>query len=201
MTTLDEAAAWDMLTQAGAYLQGHFLLTTGRHSNQFFLLSRLSEHPAWLWRWAQALAARLEPFGAKTVVGPAVGGIIPAFAVASCWQDSRMLFAEKDTNGGMVFKRGFQIHPGEAVVVVEDAVTTGKSVAEVIQAVQQAGGVVSAVGAWVDRSQGPLQFDLPFIALLRVHHVPNWEPEACPLCHQGVPLSRPKGPTSVNRER
>ncbi|MCY0878034.1 MAG: orotate phosphoribosyltransferase [Firmicutes bacterium] len=198
MTTFSEVEAWRMLEASGAYLRGHFLLTTGRHSDQFFLLSRLSERPDWLWVWARALAERLEPFGVRTVVGPAVGGIIPAFAVASCWPGSRMLFAEKDTRGGMSFRRGFAISPGEAVVVVEDAVTTGKSVAAVIAAVEGAGGEVRAVGAWVDRSQDGPAFRPPLVALLKAD-VPHWSPDACPLCRQGVPLSRPKGPTEALR--
>jgi orotate phosphoribosyltransferase len=189
--TFEADCAWTMLRQAHAHLTGHFLLTTGRHSDQFFLLARLTERPEWLRPWAEELARRLEPYKPATVVGPAVGGIIPAFAVAAQWPGTRMLFAEKD-RGAMRFKRGFHIEPGEPVIVVEDAVTTGSSVAQVIAAVREMGGHVRAVGTLVDRSQGRRVFSLPFEAVLTVPEAPHWEPQDCPLCHQGVPLTRPK---------
>lgn len=188
----NQETAWETLKQCGAYLEGHFLLTTGRHSNQFFLFARLTEHPDLLEPWASALAARLARWGALTVVGPAVGGIIPAYAVASHWPGARVLFAEKASSGAMTFRRGFRIQTGETVVVIEDAVTTGSSVAAAIDAVKQQGGRVAAVGALLDRSQGRLRFEQPLVALLRAPHIPNWAPEDCPLCRAGVPLSRPK---------
>ncbi len=188
----DQDQAFALLREAGAYLQGHFLLTTGRHSDQFFLLARLTERPQWLMPWAQELARRLEPYQVSTVVGPAVGGIIPAFAVAGFWPGSRMLFAEKDSGGTMTFRRGFRVEPGEGVVVIEDAVTTGGSVAQVIEAVKAQGGRVQAVGALVDRSQGPLRFTEPLVSLLRTGPIPHWDPADCPLCQEGVALTRPK---------
>ncbi len=191
-SSFDPAEGLGLLREVGAYLRGHFLLTTGRHSDQFFLLARLTEHPDALEPWSEALARRLSPYGVRTVVGPAVGGIIPAYAVASHWPGSRMLFAEKDGKGGMMFKRGFSIEPGESVVVVEDAVTTGSSVAKVVAAVKSAGGKVAAVGALVDRSEGRLRFDEPLVALVRVDNIPHWEPSNCPLCREGVELTRPK---------
>lgn len=190
--SFNEQQAFDMLKEVGAYLEGHFLLTTGRHSNQFYLFARLTEHPDVLKPWAETLAERLAEFNTKTVVGPAVGGIIPAYAVASFWTGSRVLFAEKDGQGVMAFKRGFHIEPGESVLVVEDAVTTGSSVAQVVSAVKNAGGLVKAVGALIDRSQGPLRFEEPLVALLRAGNIPNWDPNECPLCQGGVPLSKPK---------
>ncbi len=192
MGAWSEAAAWESLTQTGAYLKGHFLLTTGRHSDQFFLLARLTEHPDMLEPWARTLGERLASLNVRTVVGPAVGGIIPAYAVGRHWPRARVLFAEKDDDGGMVFKRGFRIEPGERVVLVEDAVTTGSSVAKVVKAVRAAGGQVAGVGAFVDRSHGPLAFEEPLTALLKVGNIPNWDPNDCPLCRDGRPLTRPK---------
>lgn len=190
--SFDETSAYERLRECGAYLQGHFLLTTGRHSDRFFLLARLTERPDLLAPWARELANRLAHYHVTTVVGPAVGGIIPAYAVASFWPGSRVLFAEKNVAGDMGFKRGFSIEPGQSVLVIEDAVTTGSSVAKVIAAVQAQGGHVAAVGALVDRSQSPLRFAEPLTALLRVRDIPNWEKERCPLCAQGVPLTQPK---------
>lgn len=189
--TWDLKWGWESLRSSKAFLEGHFLLTTGRHSDQFFLLARLTEQPALLDIWAEALAERLEAFGIQTVVGPAVGGIIPAYAVASHMPHTRVIFAEKSADQ-MVFKRGFHIEPGESIAVVEDAVTTGSSVAKVVTAVNEAGGQVRVVGALINRSQGPLQFREPLEALLSVDNAPNWDPADCPLCRQGVALQRPK---------
>lgn len=179
------------LEDVGAYLRGHFLLTTGRHSDQFFLFARLTEYPHRLRPWVRLLAERLRPYGARTVAGPAVGGIIPAYAVAAEWPDTRVIFAEKDEAQGMTFKRGFQLKAGEPVVVVEDAVTTGSSVRRVVDAVARLGGTVVAVGALIDRSGGQADWGCPFESVLRLT-VPSWLPEECPLCRADIPLTRPK---------
>lgn len=188
---------WDLdeLAKHQAYLKGHFVLTTGRHSDQFLLMARLTEKPEALAVWTKELAQRLKGYGARTVIGPAVGGIIPAYAVASEWTGSRMLFAEKTESGTMRFKRGFTLAPQEPVVVVEDVVTTGSSVDKVIQAIHEVGGVVVAVGALVDRGHDkPHWASMGFEALLRLSpgSIPTWAPEECPLCQAGIPLTRPK---------
>ncbi len=188
---------WDLseLSKHQAYLRGHFLLTTGRHSDQFLLMARLTENPQALAGWTKELARRLKGYGARTVVGPALGGIIPAYAVASEWENGRMLFTEKVEGGAMRFKRGFTLAPQEPVVVVEDVVTTGSSVDKVIQAIKEAGGIVVAVGALVDRGHAkPHWDDFGFESLLRLApgSIPTWDPRECPLCQEGLPLSRPK---------
>ncbi|MBX5466346.1 MAG: orotate phosphoribosyltransferase [Firmicutes bacterium] len=178
------------LRETGAYLEGHFLLTTGRHSDRFFLMARLTEHPERLERWVQHLAERVRRFRPEAVVGPAVGGIIPAWALARIL-GVRALFCEK-VDGTMAFRRGFVVGAGEPVVVVEDAVTTGHSVQQVIDAVVAAGGTVRAVAALVDRTGGEAPWPYAYEACLRVR-VDSWEAAQCPLCRAGVPLSRPKG--------
>ena len=103
-----------------------------------------------------------------------------------------MVFAEKTAAGTMQFKRGFRLEPRERVVVVEDAVTTGSSVAKVIAAVKEQGGEVAAVGALVDRSEGSLCFSEPLVSLLKTGSIAHWDAEQCPLCQSGIPLSMPK---------
>ncbi len=185
----DSVAA--LLEQTGAHRRGHFRLTTGLHSDEFFLLAQAFQYPQVLEAIGAALAEALKnvlpagmPVGA--VAGPAVGGILLAHSVARCLP-ARSLFAEKEPGGGMAFKRGFRLEPGEPVVVVEDAVTTGGSVRKTIEAVTAAGGRVVAVGAVVDRSGGAVDFGVPFAALL-TRSVAAYPPGDCPLCRQGVPL-------------
>lgn len=187
-----KAGTLEDLQDVGAYLTGHFLLTTGRHSDTFFLLARLTERPDRLIPWISLLRERLGETGAHTVVGPAVGGIIPAYQLASAMGHTRVLFAEKGADGTMQFRRGFKLAPGEPVIVVEDAVTTGFSVGKVISAVEEQGGRVAAVGALVSRAQGTLPWTVPMVSVLELTGVRNWDPSECPLCQEGVPLSAPK---------
>lgn len=180
------------LSEIGAYLEGHFELTTGRHSNQFFMLARLTERP-WLLRdWAKALAEGLDRVGRiSQVVGPAMGGIIPGYAVAEQLKGVRMIFAEKASDGTMALRRGFRVEPGEPVVVVEDAVTTGGSVSKVINVIEASGGRVLAVGTLVDRTGGHAPWTIPLVSVVSVA-VPSWQPSECPLCEAKLPLVRPK---------
>lgn len=197
-----------LLEQTGAHRIGHFRLTTGLHSDEFFLLARAFQYPAVLEHLGAALAARLRAVlppevasghprraaGPGTahgaVVGPAMGGVLLAHAVARAL-GARSLFAEKEADGSMRLKRGFRLAPGEPVVVVEDVVTTGGSVRKTMAAVAAAGGRVVAVGAVVDRSGGRVAFGVPMVALL-TRSAAVFRPEECPLCARGVPLVAPK---------
>ncbi len=188
-----EDSAWiDELEQVGALLRGHFQLTTGRHSDTFFLLARLTERPWVMARWAKELARQVILVGpVSAVVGPAMGGVIPAYAVAQEMRGVRALFAEKEDDGTMAFRRGFALEPGEPVAVVEDVVTTGSSVAKVISAVEAAGAVVSAVAALVNRTREGALGAVPLVSVVRVA-APSWPADACPLCAGDMPLVRPK---------
>ncbi|MDA8194775.1 MAG: orotate phosphoribosyltransferase [Thermaerobacter sp.] len=182
------AGTLDDLREIGAYLTGHFRLTTGLHSDRVFLLTRLTEHPQRLEAWARLLADGLVRYGARTVVGPAVGGMLPGYAVARQWPNSRILFAEPGDDGSMRLRRGFRLDRGEPVVVVTDAVTAGDSAAQTVQAVIEAGGEVRAVGTLVDRSGGLVGWGaMGFVPVLRVAKDPAWNPEECPLCVKGIP--------------
>lgn len=181
------------LKDVGAYLKGHFLLTTGRHSDQFFLLARLTERPRVLSRWAERLQEQIAALGpVDAVVGPAVGGIIPAYAVAYALNGPKAIFAEKASDDTMIFRRGFTLSPGQNVVVVEDAVTTGASVGKVLDAVKATGATVKAVAALVDRTGGNPPWPLPFLSVLSLT-VPSWSQDECPQCREGRELVSPKG--------
>lgn len=179
----------ELLRRTGVYREGHYLLTSGRHSPAFFLFSQLFQHPREAERTGAAVAALFADEAVDVVVGPAVGGIILAHEVARAL-GVRSMFAEK-ADGGMAFRRGFTLRPGERVLLVEDAVTTGGSVLKVLDQVRAAEAAPVGVGAVVDRSGGRAAFGVPFRALVSVD-VPSYEPDACPLCGAGIPLERPK---------
>lgn len=184
---MTEAEVLQVLKQADAVLSGHFQLTSGKHSDTYVQCARVLEHPGLTTRLAQAMAGRVSVRGVDLVAAPAVGGIIIGFAVAQAL-DVKFIFSERE-NGRMTFRRGFSVPVGARVLVVEDVVTTGGSVAEVIELVREAGGEPVAVTSIIDRG-GPKAFDVPLHPLLRLK-VDSWEPDSCAMCVAGVPLYSP----------
>ena len=178
------------MTAAGALLEGHFKLSSGRHSSRYLQCALYLADPARAEAAGRQLAARLENAGAQLVVAPALGGVIIGHEVARALEDVPFYFTER-SDGEMTLRRGFEVQPGCRVLVVEDVVTTGGSTREVMEVVTRRGGVIVAAGAIVNRSGAENPFaPLPFTALLTVD-VPNWAPDACPLCASGVPLTKP----------
>lgn len=172
----------ELLSQRGAVLSGHFLLTSGKHSDTYVEKARMLEDPALVLRLAKEMAGWHEDV--ETVVSPAVGAIPLGFAVALA-AGARFVFAERE-GGAMTLRRGFRLDAGERVLVVEDVVTTGGSAAEVWRLVREAGAEALGVAAMVDRSAGKLPF--PLRALARVD-ARVYEPGSCPLCADGLPLA------------
>jgi orotate phosphoribosyltransferase len=187
MTDMTEPEVLSALEDAHAILNGHFRLTSGRHSDRYVQCARVLEDPALVTRLAQAIAHRLGERQVDLVAAPAVGGIVIGFAVAQAL-GVKFIFSERES-GVMTFRRGFDVPEGARVLVVEDVVTTGGSVAEVIDLVRAAGGVPVAVAALIDRG-GPKAFDAELLPLLRLQ-VESWEPETCGLCASEVPLYAP----------
>jgi len=187
MTDMTEPEVLLSLEEARAILTGHFKLTSGRHSDRYVQCARVLEDPALVTRLARAIAHRVGERQVDLVAAPAVGGIIIGFAVAQAL-GVKFIFSERE-GGAMTFRRGFDVPAGARVLVVEDVVTTGGSVAEVIELVRQAGGVPVAVASLIDRG-GPKAFDIELFPLLQLK-VESWEPEACGLCAAEVPIYAP----------
>lgn len=184
-----------MLKESTAYREGHFLLTSGRHSGAFVLCSQLTQHPAIAQRICSAMAEPFADKGVDVVIGPAMGGVILAYEVARSLGEltgryPRAVFAEK-SEGGMALKRGFTVARGEKVLVVEDAVTTGGSVYQVLDVLGPLGGELLGVSIITDRSGGTVDFGAPLHSLISLQ-ISSWLPGDCPLCKQGLPLTRPK---------
>ncbi|WP_066638800.1 orotate phosphoribosyltransferase [Desulfolucanica intricata] len=171
-----------------AMLTGHFLLTSGRHSNQYFQCAQVLQYPRHCETLCKELAGRFKDLGIETVVGPAVGGITVSYEMARIL-GARSLFTERE-NGSMILRRGFNVRPGEKVLVVEDVITTGGSVKEVIDLIRNAGAEVVGAGVLVDRSNGQVDLGVPTEALL-VTSVVSYNPEECPLCKEGIPVVKP----------
>ncbi|MFC1481138.1 orotate phosphoribosyltransferase [Candidatus Neomarinimicrobiota bacterium] len=174
-----------LLADCGALLEGHFQLTSGRHSDRYVEKFRLIEQPRYLDEAAQAMVAGIDPDSVDIVLGAAVGGILIAGAVAR-HLDRRTMFTER-VDGVMTLRRGFELGPQDRVLIVEDIVSTGGSVVELINVAQAAGATIVQVSCLVDRTLDGIKFDVPSKALLRMP-IASWEPEECPLCKEGIPI-------------
>jgi orotate phosphoribosyltransferase len=177
----------------GAYLEGHFRLTSGLHSDRYLQCALVLEHPKAAEKLGRMLASALQPLlgsDAGAVVSPALGGLIIGHEVARAL-GCRHIFTERDPDSRkMVLRRGFSVEPGEVACVVEDVITTGGSTADVIVVLQAAGAAVAAAGSIIDRSGGSAEVGAPRVALATLK-VAAYRPEDCPLCKQGIPLVKP----------
>jgi orotate phosphoribosyltransferase, Thermus family len=175
----------EILKEAGVLLEGHFKLTSGRHSNKYLQCAKIFRNTKYSEELCSALAEQYRNDGVQVVIGPAMGAVQMAYEVSRPLKCENF-FTERDEEGKMALRRGFVVNPGERVLVVEDVVTTGGSVREVIELVKKAGGVVVGVGSIVDRTGGKIDFGVPFRAVISVD-VESWEPDECPLCKAGAP--------------
>ncbi len=177
-------------TDAGAYLKGHFRLTSGLHSPEYLQCAKVLQYPHHAAELGRTLSEQLAAYGpVSVVVSPAMGGLIIGHEVARSL-GVRHIFTERDTDGQMTFRRGFAVEPGDTVVVIEDVITTGGSTKEVIELLQKEGATVKAAGSIVDRSGGEANVGVPRVALATLT-VTAWDPAECPLCKEGLPVTKP----------
>jgi len=185
----DQNAILDVFREAGALLEGHFLLSSGMHSPTYLQCALVLQDPGRAERLCSELAREFEEANVQTVVGPAIGGIVVAHEVARAL-GTRALFAERQ-DGRMTLRRGFTVEAGERILLAEDVVTTGGSLREVQEMVTAAGADVVGVAALVDRTSGrDPGFGMPLVSLVEIN-VPAYEADDCPLCRDGLPLVKP----------
>ena len=186
---MTEAAVQQLLEETKAILKGHFLLTSGLHSPLYVEKFNVLQHPQYTEMLCRELAERFRGEQVQTVMGPMTGGILLAHEVGKAL-GTRAIFTERE-NGVMTLRRGFRIDPGERVLIVEDIVTTGGSVREVVKVVEQAGGVIVGVGLLTDRSGGKADFGVPRDKVQALLHltVPTYTADNCPLCKEGIPMT------------
>ena len=177
--------------QNSALLEGHFILSSGLHSDRYIQCALVLQYPSIAEQLGSELAAKLRHLGASVVAAPALGGVIVAHEVARAL-GVRALFTERPaaSGGAMFLRRGFSVLPGELVLVVEDVITTGGSTIETMTCVKQAGGKVVGAGALVDRSGGAANLGVPKASLVTLA-VQNFDPADCPLCKSAIPAIKP----------
>ena len=183
----------ELFRSRGAYLEGHFRLTSGLHSSQYLQCALVLQYPDVAEKLGQELAGELRRranTNIQLVVSPALGGLIIGHEVARAL-GTRFLFTERDASTKkMTLRRGFHVTQGEMAVVVEDVITTGGSTHDVVEALREAGASVLAAGSIMDRSGGHAEVGVPRVALATIE-VASYDPEACQLCAQGIPVLKP----------
>jgi len=176
-----------LFEDAGALLRGHFKLTSGRHSDVYYEKFALLKNPAICTRICAEIATHFKDKKIQTVVGPTLGGVIIAYEVAR-YLGVVAAYAEPAENG-RIFKRDFSLSPKERVLVVDDVLTTGRSINEVTGLVNQYNVQIMGISVILDRSGGETKFDYPFYAVSTIS-AESWESDACPLCQKGTELTQ-----------
>jgi orotate phosphoribosyltransferase len=182
----------DIFKQTHALLEGHFQLTSGLHSAQYFQCAKVLQYPNHAEKLCGLIAQHFLNSKPDVVIAPALGGIVVAQEVGRQLH-TRTIFTERK-DGTMQLRRGFEINTGERVIVCEDVITTGGSVQEVIDIVSKAGGHIVGIGAIVDRSNGKSVLKNMFATI--TINVQTYLPDNCPLCQQGIPMEKPGSRTS-----
>ncbi len=187
----------NIFKETGAFLKGHFELSSGFHSDEYVQCALVLQYPL----YAEKLANELSHFFLKIpvtcVIGPALGGVTLAYEVARSLK-VRGIFAERK-DGIMQLRRGFSLSDNESILVVEDVITTGGSVKEVISLLEKNNKKVVGVGSLIDRSVEKIDFGYPFHSLLRLP-LRAFPPRECPLCKEGKPLSKPGSKKMFNNQ-
>ncbi|KXJ98631.1 MAG: orotate phosphoribosyltransferase [Acidobacteria bacterium OLB17] len=178
----------EMFRERGALLEGHFILSSGRHSREYLQCAKALEFPADANALGRKIAELFADLDIETVASPAIGGLVIGYAVASA-MNVRFLWTERQ-NGEMTLRRGFELRPKERILVVEDVITTGGSTRECIAELERRGGNVVAAASIIDRSNGKADVGIGRKALVKMD-VESFSAEECPMCAEGVPAIKP----------
>lgn len=185
---MTEQEILQILKDSNALLEGHFVLTSGLHSPHYIEKFRILEQPRYTEILCRELAGRFQFDNITVVAGPMTGGIILAYEIGK-QLGTKAIFTER-VDGKMTFRRGFTLQPADRVLIVEDIITTGGSVFEVIDEVKKFNPTIAGIAALVDRSNGKAQFDYPLKPLLKMDVV-SYKADECPLCKSNVPVTKP----------
>ena len=193
--SLTEVEILEIFKKTESLFEGHFLLTSGRHSDKYFQCAKVLQYPEYIELLCSIIANHFKNYEIDNVISPAIGGLVVGQEVAR-QLNKRFIFAERE-NKNLTLRRGFSLSEGEKVLICEDVVTTGGSVFEVIDIVKNNNAKVAGVGFIVDRSNGKVDFGYPQISTLKMEVI-SYLPEECPLCTQGLEITKP-GSRKINK--
>ncbi|AGB40881.1 orotate phosphoribosyltransferase [Halobacteroides halobius DSM 5150] len=178
----------EIFKQTGVLQEGHFKLSSGLHSNQYLQCAQVLQYPVYAQELAKGLAKKFSEVDIDVVVGPAMGGVTLSYAVGLALE-KKTIFTEREA-GKMVLRRGFRLNPGDKVLVIDDVLTTGKSVNEVIEVLDRTEANLAGVGVLVDRSAGQVDFKAPIESMLQID-VKAYQPQECPMCKEEIEFNQP----------
>lgn len=182
----------ELLEKTEGVLHGHFCLTSGLHSNIYFQCAKLYQYPDVTEKIGQLIAEQLKDIEFDTIVAPAVGAVIIGYETAKQCKKRNLFVERKD--GEMQLRRGYKLSKGERIVIIEDVITTARTIKETIEAVKEFDVEIAAVGCIVDRTCGKTGLNIK--SLLQIDPV-TYEPDNCPLCKEGIPIEKPGSRTSA----
>ncbi|GAB6100718.1 orotate phosphoribosyltransferase [Halanaerocella petrolearia] len=185
---MKEERVIEIFKKTGVLQEGHFKLSSGLHSSQYLQCAQVLQHPVYAQELADGLAEKFAEVDIDVVVGPAMGGVTLSYAVGLALE-KKTIFTEREA-GKMVLRRGFRLDPGDKVLVIDDVLTTGKSVNEVIEVINRTGAELAGVGVLVDRSEGKVNFEVPTESMLQVD-VEAYQPKECPMCKEDKGFDQP----------
>ncbi|AGK96555.1 orotate phosphoribosyltransferase [Clostridium pasteurianum] len=178
----------EILRESEALLEGHFLLSSGRHSEKYCQCAKLLQHPDKAEKVISVIVDKIKDVDFDIIVGPAMGGVLVSYELAR--QTGKPgIFAER-VDGKMTIKRGFEVKKGDKVIISEDVVTTGKSSFEVVEILRKLGAEVVALCCIVDRRAKDVKTELPIYSAIKLE-IESYEKESCPLCAKGIPYVKP----------
>ncbi|NLG53921.1 MAG: orotate phosphoribosyltransferase [Clostridiales bacterium] len=180
---ITEKRVTEILKEAGVLLEGHFLLTSGRHSGTYLQCAKIFQNSKYAGELCAALAESFTAERIDVVVGPAMGAVLMAYEL-SRKLGCKNYFTERE-NGRMALRRGFEIKPGDRILLVEDVITTGGSVMETFELIKSLGGDIIGIASIVDRSGGKASFPVPFTSVIKMD-VESFDPGDCPICARGA---------------
>ncbi len=179
----------EIFKETGVLQEGHFKLSSGLHSDKYLQCAQVLQYPVYAQELAEGLAEKFNNDEIDVVVGPAMGGVTLSYAVGLALK-KKTIFTERDADDKMTLRRGFKLNQGDRVLVMDDVLTTGKSVNEVIEVIKEAGAELVAVGTLVDRSNGDVDFGVDTQSLF-VADVEVYKPDECPMCKEGLEINKP----------
>lgn len=182
----------DILLETQSLMKGHFELSSGLHSNQYFQCAKLLQYPQYSQKAGEQIASFFEKNNVDIVLGPALGGIIIGYEVARAMGKKSIFTERKD--GLMTLRRGFKINKGDKVLIIEDVITTAKSTKETIEVIKSFGGQIAGVGCIVDRSRGTTDIEIKSILQIDPE---TFTAEECPMCKSGEKPEKPGSRTKI----
>lgn len=185
----------DILKKTEALLEGHFLLSSGKHSNRYIQCAKVLQYPEEASEVLKTVVDQLKDIDVDIILGPAMGGVIVAYEIGR-QLGKKAIFTERDkTSDTMVLRRGFEIKKGDKVLIAEDVVTTGKSALEAIEVAKKSGGEVIGIACIADRSKERLQY--PVYSAIKLD-IESYDTNTCPLCKKGIPYVKPGSRNKYN---